>query len=548
MPRPRAPALAPVLAAVAAAALLVRGQALVPDPTPDAVEYQLIARSLARGDGFALPVRVRHGSLDAPAPVVHDARGERAPLLPLALAGLELLGADAGGGRVATGLQAANALVSVLDALLVALLAARLAPARVRRSLALAAGLAVAWSPPLVQASCRILAEPLGLACVLLAAHAEVGLARARDARRAAALAFVSGLALVLARLARPETEAVLALVALARVVSVVRAGRSGALALARRRHAAALAGTLAALGADALVARAGFPPPQSDLLRVGHYRALMFDWTPGAPPAASALTWIASHAGEVAGQVAANLADMGHHALRYATALPLLAAIALVRARRPAARLVLLALAFVLVAGSVWSTRDHARFLVIPLALLAAPGVLEGARLLRRFARGRERGPGARPPAARRARLRARLALVAAGLVAAPLLVGDVRATWHAIARARAPEADSAWGGPELDALAARLRALPEGRAFAAVSPWTLALASGRAGVLLPVHLGRGEVAAFLARWPEVSVVVLRPESPHDRITPEPTGYLEELAAIGSRESVGRSEWIRLR
>src|SRR5438270_11874206 len=106
-------------ATVALLALVVHGAALVATPTPDACEYQMLARSLARGDGFTLPVRVR---LDEPGPVRHDARGERAPLFPLYLAAWEPL-VDEHGATVSRGLQCANALLGVLDAVLVAAVA-----------------------------------------------------------------------------------------------------------------------------------------------------------------------------------------------------------------------------------------------------------------------------------------------------------------------------------------------------------------------------------------------------------------------------------------
>ena len=118
----------------------------------------------------------------------------------------------------------------------------------------------------------------------------------------------------------------------------------------------------------------------------------------------------------------------------------------------------------------------------------------------------------------------------------------------WKAFTRARAPEPDSVWGGPALDTIADRLRALAPGEAFAAVSPWGLALASGRDGLLLPNRLDPGRVSEFLRGYPEVKVVVLRPGVPHDRLTPEPLGYVEELSTLGSAESVGGVLLFRLR
>lgn len=454
-----------VYVVVAAAALTVRGGALVPTPTPDACEYQMLARSLARGDGFTLPVRVRH---DEPGPLRHDARGERAPLFPLFLAACQPL-ADEGGATVSRGLQCANALVGVLDAVLVAALALSLSR---NRRVALAAGALAAWSPPLVATSCKLLAEPLGLA-LLLGSHLQWD------------IPFARGTMWGLARLARPEAVA-------------------AAVALAARPRGR---GALAALFGFALVTVAalalGAGAPQGFLLRVSNFRGVMFG---GEVPAPSAWAFVSAHPGLVARSILGNALDLGLYALRYGHAVPVLGLMALALRRE---RVAVTAFAVAAFAACIWSTRDHQRFLVAPLALLAVPAAIEARRLLG------SKGLGV---------------FLAVSLV--PLALDHGR--W-AEGRRR-PRPPSVWEVPA--PLAERLRALGPGEGFAAVSPWSLALASGREGLLLPNELAPGALRALLDAHPEVRVVVLRPLA-HDALTPEPIGYERDLAAISSNESI---------
>ncbi len=454
----------PVYAAVALAALSVHVAALAPVPTPDSAEYELLARSLARGEGFTLPVRVRH---DATGPVKHGAFGERAPLFPLLLAPLVPL-LDDGRPSVAPGLVLVNVVLATLDALLVASIAWGLSK---RPRVALAAGVLAAWSPPLVQVSCRLLAEPLGLFLVLAAVRLE-------------ALAPLQGVLLALARLARPEALA-------ASVLLLLRKDR---------RLVAALAFALVTLAALALGARM----PQGFLLHVSNFNDVMFSWRPHLEPPTPL---------HVARLVLANAADLGYYALRYAHAVPLLGLLALVRRDRIA----VLAFTLALAAACVWSTRDHVRFLVLPLALLAIPAALEARRLLG-----------------------AQLFAVFLALSLFPLAWRHASETHHAF---DAPN-PGPWSVPE--PLARTLRMLGPGEAFAAVSPWSLTLAADRAGLLLPVHLTKDELLAFLRERPEVRVVVLR-EVPHDALTPEPWGYARDLAAVSSRVDVAGARLLWL-
>ncbi len=456
---------------VAVAALAVHGRALVPNPTPDACEYQMLARSLARGDGFTLPVRVRH---DVPGPVWHDARAERAPILPLALAAFAW--ADEQGPSVSWRLQCVNALVGALDAVLVASVA--FAAARSRR-IALAAGVLAAWSPPLVDTSCKLLAEPLGLALILVAL-------------RASAAPAASGAALGLARLARPEALAASVLLALGR----------------RRREVLIAVAGFALVTIVALALGAG--APQGFLFRVANFRDVMFG---DREPAPSVWAFVSSNPGLVARLVGENALDLGHWALRFGHAVPVLGLVALARRDRIAVTAFTLALG----AACVWSTRDHTRFLVAPLALLAIPATIEARRLLG------PRGLG-----------------VFLALALVPLALEHARWT-RGIERSRSP---TVWDVPP--EVAARLRALGPREAFAAVSPWSLALASGRDGLLLPNGLAPERLRALLDAHPEVKVVVLRPV-PHDRDTVEPWRYEADLAAISSRERIGATSLLWL-
>jgi hypothetical protein len=270
-----------------------------------------------------------------------------------------------------------------------------------------------------------------------------------------------------------------------------------------------------------------------------------MFDFGAAPPVAPRVGLYLQVHASEVAAKIAGNAADLAVHAVQYAHLVPLLGLVALVRGSSATRRVAALALAFAIVAAGAWATRDHARFLVIPLALLAAPAVLAGNRVVGRVSRRFSRSPPRVLGRARRARRLVALAVVA--LSATPLLAGHLGRARKALDQARAPEPDSVWSGLELDALAARLRALPPGDAFAATSPWGLALASGRDGLLLPTRLDGWQVRQFLARYPDVKAVVLRPGTSHDKLTPEPTAYDDALAAVASSESVGGATLLHL-
>lgn len=460
-----------VYLAVAVAALAVRGSALAPNPTPDACEYQMLARSLARGEGFTLPVRVRHVE---PGPVRHDARSERAPLFPLLLAAFDPV-LDRGTGSISTGLQVVNALVGVACALLVAQVA--FGVSRSRR-VALAAGALAALSPPLVQGSTRLLAEPLGLLLILASIRFREGA--------------VPGALLALARLARPEAVA-------ASILIFLRPPGDRDATLAPSSARSILRPVLVYGLITGLAFALGVGAPQSFLLRVSNYRQVMFEAP--KPLAPSAFVFLSENPALVFRLIRENALDLGAFALRYGHAVPVLGLLALARWDRIAVTAFTLALA----SACVWSTRDHARFLVAPLALLAIPAAVEARTLL-----------GKR--------------CFEVFFVASIAALG-----WtHVRYASKTPVPNPVWSVPE--ALARRLRALGTDEAFAAVNPWSLALASDRDGLLLPVALGKDELVSFLGQYPEVRVVVLR-DAAHDDLTAEPRRYASDLAAIASSE-----------
>lgn len=366
-------------------------------PSNDAAEHLLIARSLARGDGFTLPIRVR--DVDG-GPAVHDAYGERAPLFPWLLS-LPVRAGVGAEGWPDPRLQ----LVGVALAALCAPLAASVAWTLARRRglgawsaawAAVGAGLVVAWAPSLVRASVHLWAEPLGLLLVLLAVRLELavaapaGLVRDVGAQPAApaglarerrgdgvALAFALGVVGALARFARPEAWVVVVLI-VAAAVGRARRGEQ------RWREVAALVAGAALVNA-AGVAITGVVAPQLFLLEVRRFEEAM---GAGATPPRPGV-------GEVLRAVASNLAGQLWFLLQPKNAwfaLPL-AALALVRgAKRATAErwLVAWALAFVAATAGVWSTSDPYRFTIAPLALLAPVALVEALAWARRLWPGR--------------------------------------------------------------------------------------------------------------------------------------------------------------
>lgn len=333
-------------------------------PSPDAAEHLLIARSLASGKGFQLPIRVR---FNRPAPVVHDAHSERAPLYPLLLSWFVLRPVEPGWPD--PHLQLLNTALCVLAAALACSLTACLGRQRGLRGrplalATLAGGLAVAWFPFLVRASVHLWAEPLGLVLVLTCARLLV----ADPVRLGWGRITLLGLACGLARFARPEAWILVPLVL------------GWELAAGRRREVLALGGL--ALGVNALgVALTGVLAPQLDLLRVAHYEDLMH---PSGGAGLSAAT--------VAGGALSNLLHQLEAMLLPKNAflvLPLALLGAGARAGRP---LLLLGGGLVLATAAVWSTDDPSRFTIAPLCLLAPVAAVELVLRIGRWvpARGR--------------------------------------------------------------------------------------------------------------------------------------------------------------
>ncbi|RMG18636.1 MAG: hypothetical protein D6731_01515, partial [Planctomycetota bacterium] len=332
----------------------------------DAAEYLLLARSLARGEGFVLPIRVRF--TEPASPAVHSAFGERAPLWPLLLS-LPARWARPHGWPEAW-LQLAGCLLAALAALLACLLSADLARRRGLRgrSLAWAAflgGATVAWLPGLLRASLHLWAEPLGLVLLLVAFRHWLGLdagVRAGSAPRLLALTLAAGLA----RFARPELWVLVPFFC--------------GLELARGRRRAALVLGVGFVLLNAVgVAWTGVLAPQLELFTVRHYTDLMSP-APAPPPSF----------GEALGGVLSNAGEFLAYALtprRAAFVVPC----ALFALRAPPARPYLgAAAACALSPVVVWSTSDPSRFALAPLCLLAPVAAVEALALARRLRRRR--------------------------------------------------------------------------------------------------------------------------------------------------------------
>lgn len=334
--------------------------------SPDAAEYLLLARSLADGRGFVLPIRVRFGDTDEP--IVHEAFAERAPLYPLLLSVPVSLTTRPGWPDPA--IQFVGVCLAALAAVLATLLGWDLArrqgfSGRAASWAALLGGLAVAWYPDLVRASVHLWAEPLAIVILLSAVRHYLALDGHSDPPRAWPRAIALGLLCGLARYARPEAW-VLVPVFLALL-----------LCKDRRTEAAAFTAVVVAINLIGTAAT-GVLAPQLSLLTVADYADLMTPATASAPTFAEAAEGVANN---LFGQLA-------HMATpRYAfLVLPL----ALLAARRASARpLLLLAAGLVLATSVVWSTHDPSRFTLAPLCLLAPVAAVEFMALRRRFAPG---------------------------------------------------------------------------------------------------------------------------------------------------------------
>jgi len=406
-------------------------------PTNDGVEYLLLARSLARGEGFRLPIRVR---FHRPGPVVHGAFDERAPLWPALLA-LPVAGGVGArgwpGGAVALlgcGLgAAAAALATGVGAAL-----ARRRGLRGRSALwaALVGGVTVALAPGLVTASLALWAEPLAVALALGAVWVELarraaggaadsgpaaggaaggGPAAAGGGGRRVALAAGLGLVVGLARFARPEAWVLVPL-------ALVWVGRRG-----ERAELAALAVAVGLVNAVG-VGLSGVLAPQLFLLETADYRLAM---DPAAAPRAPG-------AGDVALGVLGNLWGQAK-ALLLPRRAGLTLVLALLAWRSRAARPLLAAAgALVLATAGVWATADATRFTLAPLCLLAPVAGVELEARRKRWA------PGRGWP----------LALYVAGVVGLlghhagePLREGPPPAPAGVVARAGAPALADPWG-----------------------------------------------------------------------------------------------------
>lgn len=482
-PPPRA---APLLLALAVALLALGPRAALALrgywPSNDAAEHLLLARALARGDGFQLPIRVR--DVDG-GPAVHPAFEERAPLFPL------LLAAPVAAGVGWTGwpdprLQLVNVGLAALAAALAALVAHALARARGLAPwpallAALAAGLVVAWGPSLLRASLHLWAEPLGLVLVLGALLAQLktslprggspgstrgltwaapsptdgtrprsgpprttvgegGVGAVAPPRSPEALAVAPHLAILLAalaRFARPEAWVLTPIVVL---LALRRSRRDGALA-------AAIALAVNAVG----VAWTGVLAPQLALLRVARFEdALGAGARAAAPTAGDVLSGVA---GNLAAQLSALLEPRTGWLVLPAALLAAWPARRAARGAPAAAACGAFGVGLLLATTLVWSTRDPHRFGILPLGCLAPLAAVEVEALA-----------GA---------LRARSGPRARAAVRAVWLVGLVLVLGAAARRERRlpprPPVEPRSGTPTLR------------------DPWSYALATGRPALLGP-------------------------------------------------------------
>lgn len=346
----------------------------------DGAEYVLLARSLARGEGYVLPVRVRYlEAATREAPPAHAAWGERAPLWPLVLAGWLRLIDQADPGWPDPLVQLPGVLLCALAAAQAAGLAAFLARReglgpRGQAASGLSAGLTVALAPALLRASLHTWAEPLGVVLALLVARLLLGLeARAPvgwfvgspsvagqsvAGRSVLVLALGLGLLAGLARFARPEQ------VALGLALALLCLRRGLRLALP-----ALLLGWVVVNGLG--VALTGTLAPQLSLLRVADHAQLMQPNPELAPPTAA----------QVLGGIARNGVHLLSHLATPRYAWLTLPAALLALGRTAPRGLLGLALALLLAPALVWSTDDPHRFALAPLCLLAPVAAVEWER-----------------------------------------------------------------------------------------------------------------------------------------------------------------------
>lgn len=343
------------------------------NPSNDAAEHLLLARSLATKRGFTLPIKVRY---TIPGPAIHNAYAERAPLYPQLLALPARF--DAAPGWPNPRLQLLNVLLAALAAALAALLTADLARRQGMRGRTLAwtaflGGVAVAWLPSLVRASIHLWAEPLGLVIALASLRVYLGLAESEsdpssdfdpefDPTWPKILAL--GLLVGLARFARPEAWI---LVPLFLLLLYQKRGL---------RLAVQLALVVAAVNAVG-IAVTGVLAPQLSLLGVASYADLMAP-NPPVQPLSGAVVPL-----RIAGNVYYQLEFMALPKNAFVV-LPL--ALFAIR-RQPARAFLLTALALFAATAVVWSTRDPSRFTIAPLCLLAPVAAVQLTTWTRRLA-----------------------------------------------------------------------------------------------------------------------------------------------------------------
>lgn len=468
----------------------------------DAVEYVDIARRLSAGEGYRLGVKAFHAGGSE---VVHDGLAERAPLVPLLIAGLLKLGLE---------LSAVQMMNAVLAAGCVALVCA-IGTYLFGRTTGTLAGLLAAASPAGLVHLLPPMTEAAAIFCLLLATWLLVAnLDRPRPAPFA-----LAGAALGLGYLARP-TMAALAAALLLGIIAAAPRRR----ALLRPLVALCLIGavftlpiTLYSLATRGRLAYSG----QTFLYSVAHDIEVVRDRP--VRPLPSPAEFVRSNLPEVGARIRTNLHDYAEVLFldRWSGQVRWLflllpawpaATLALVRGRYPpaAGAILLLAGANFLLHAFTWATWEM-RYQLLTLLLLL-PFAVDGLARLG-LARIRFR-------LGQRVSLSGlQLAVAAVALAWSPMLLGEYRGTFWDQTRPVGTRSDQGltWTGPtawvedaELGPMLEWIAANTDGRdVLAAAQPWPFTFFTNRPATLLPANLDQSGLRSFLADY-RVAYVLL--------------------------------------
>lgn len=518
-PRSKGPGLWIIAFALFAIAL---GARLVPalhafHPTPDAVEYLLVSRSLKDGKGLTLPLRSFYEAPGQPPmdDLEHPSEHERSPLLSLLI--LPLAGS--------TG-QAAPPMVQLLPAMFAALAAALAGALAFEcaqaeglgapqcQAAALLAGLGVATYGPLFWVSVRLLTEPLAL-CLMMAGFWPLLRAQNRDLKGLAPPA-LSAAAASLMLWARPEA------LLLGAVLAVFWSLRS-------RRQAGCFVMlwglALAGLWARNLSVHGRLMATQSMVLQVLDDQRLHWRYQASSPEVWS--SWA------VASRILFNLKrclvvgfeprNSSFFGLFMILSLRQLAGLWRLENWRQGRlglrqQLILWALLSLMLKVCVWSIHDPRRFAIPLVAFLQIAAAVEMQKFM--------------PESLEKLRL---------WLLVAVVFIAVGPGVRIAKRQRRRDDQNLAWSNPDLRALKAEFRGLEGSQRVAAVNPWSVTLETGEPSLLLPIGLKKPQLLNLLRRF-RVTALWLSPQAQHPGI-PEPVHYQQWLVEAGwQRVSLGHS------